>query len=100
MKDLRLFFILSILFFFAACSNDDEPIQGSITFTSNADCDIRLFNSNGKQIDRGQYEVEKPPFVVSLKRTGVYVVHAESAGKATKKDPITFFGSMEYFIEF
>jgi len=92
--------VLLVFLFFAACSVEDDPIQGSISFTSNADCHIRLFDSRGNQIERGQYEVEKEPFVVPLKRTGIYVVHAESDGNPTKRDPITFVGSMEYYIEF
>ena len=98
-----LIFLTFLTFFcilLPSCLDDDERVIGSISFTADADCDIRLFDSNGRQIARGNYELEKAPFVVSLKHSGVYVVHAESEGKPTKKDPVTFVVSMEYYIEF
>jgi len=97
MKYLRLFFLLSILFF-ASCK--DDPIIGSISFTASHDCDIRLFDSNGNQIARDQYETEKAPFIVQMKLSGIFIVRAVNGDK-TYKEPLTFVnGSIEYFIEF
>ncbi|MCL2436253.1 MAG: hypothetical protein FWD09_09000 [Lentimicrobiaceae bacterium] len=97
MKYLRLFSLLSVLFF-ASCKED--PIIGSISFTASHDCDIRLFDSNGNQIARDQYETEKAPFVIQMKRSGAYIVHAVHEDK-TIKEPIAYPGGVfERFIEF
>jgi len=91
------------LIFFAACSDPaDAPELGTIMFTSNFDCDIRLFAANnGEQLAREFYEVGKDPFIVKMKSTGIFVLHAESPGKKTKKEPLTYNGgNLEHFIEF
>jgi hypothetical protein len=89
----------SFLILLVACSEDKEI--GSISFTSNQDCDIRLFDSHGRQVAREQYEVGKAPAVVQMKSSGVFVIHAESQGQVTKKEPITYVtGNMEHYIEF
>ena len=98
-KLLILNFSFLILLTVPACS-DDDPILGSISFTSSADCNIRLFDSNGREIARENYEVGKAPFVVQMKRSGIYIVRAVNNNQ-TYKEPLTFVnGNIEYFIEF
>jgi len=99
MKQVRIFSLLIVLFFLSACSVD-EPILGSISFTASHDCDIRLFDSAVRQIAHQQYEIEKSAVIVSMKRSGVYVVHAVSDAK-TIKESLTFVnGNIDYYIEF
>ena len=100
MKSVRFFSLLTLLFF-AACSKDDEPILGSIIFTSNVDCKIQLFDSQGRETASGNYEIGKQPFVVQMKRSGIYVLLAKADGKKDIKEPLTFMpGTLEQFIEF
>jgi hypothetical protein len=82
-------------------------IPGSILFTSNFDCEIRLFNSDTVQIARDYYEVGKAPFIVHMKESGEYLLFAETVGvllapaKKTIKETITYrSGNIEYYIEF
>ena len=95
-----------ILLFFTACSSD-ETVLGSISFTANADCDIRLFDVGGDQIARGNYVVGKDPFIVVMKNSGMFVVHAVFNGSGTAPKNTTFKQTMtyisydvEYFIKF
>ena len=93
------FLIVLIVLTVPACS-DDDPILGSISFTSSADCNIRLFDSNGREIARENYEVGKAPFVVQMKRSGIFIVRAVNGDK-TYKEPLTYaISNHEYFIEF
>ena len=100
LKSLNLLILnSSFLILFAACSVD-EPLLGSIMFTSNQDCDIRLFDAGGAQIARINYEIGKEPAIVQMTRSGIFIVHAVGETR-TIKDPITFVnGNLEYYIEF
>jgi len=107
MKAVRLFPLLSILIL-AACSGigDDKPI-GSILITATHDCDVRLFDDSGRQTAREHYEVGKAPIVVSMKRSGLYIVQAKFIGSGlapahtTINEPIAYpGGSFDYCIEF
>ena len=101
--------LLSFLFF-SACSVFypiyDPPQLGTIMFTSNEDCEIRLFDSQGRQVTRENYELGRAPVIVQMTSSGVFVVRAVSVGSAltpskTFKEPITYVGgNMEYYIEF
>lgn len=100
MKAVCLFALLTVVFF-TACSQGEEPILGSIMFTSNEDCKIYLFDGAGRDIASGDYEVGKDPFVVQMKRTGIYVLLAKSSGKKDIKEPLSYMpGTMEHYIEF
>ena len=100
MKTIRIFSLLTLLFF-EACSQGEETILGSIVFTSNVDCKIQLFDSQGRETASGNYEIGKEPFVVQMKRSGIYVLLAKAAGKKDIKEPLTFMpGTLEQFIEF
>jgi hypothetical protein len=94
----------SFLILFAACSDNADPATGlgTIMFTSNVDCEIRLFAANnGEQLARDFYEVGKEPIVIQMKSTGIFVLNAESPGKKTKKEPLAYNGgNMEHYIEF
>ena len=95
-----LIFLIAVLLFSAAACYDDDTVLGSIMFTANADCEIRLFDSHGREIAHDHYETEKEPFVVQMKRSGVFVVHAV-AGNKTIKEPLTFVrDNIEHYIEF
>jgi len=97
----KLIFFLSIIIalFFAACSEDPAE-RGSITLTATHDCDIRLFDSQGRQIARENYEVGKEPVIIKMQYSGVFIIHAVSSDK-TVKEPITFHsGHIEHYIEF
>ena len=99
MRPIRLICLICPLLFFA-CSGADDTQLGTIMFTANADCDIRLFYSQGSQLARVQYEVGKAPAVVNMKSSGVFVVHAVSSDK-TVKEPITYVnGNLDHYIEF
>ena len=98
---------IPLLLQFSPSCSQEPAILGSIIFTSEHDCDIRLFHSNGAQIDRVMYEVGKPPVVVQMKSSGVFIVHATRVGaghalpEKTIKEPITYIrGTLEYFIAF
>jgi hypothetical protein len=92
------FFIFALALF--ACSDPDPAQIGTIAFTSNADCSFRLFDGSGRQCAHDVYCLGQSPAVVRMKSTGVFIIHAESAGKEIKK-PITYLsGNLEYFIEF
>ena len=97
-------FSISIFCVFALCSctkYDNLPTLGTIMFSTSHDCDFRLFNSNGDQVAREFLEASRPPIVVRMKESGVFVVYAESNGMKTKKEPITYRGgNIEYYIEF
>jgi len=103
-------FSYSVIFFFASCV--DYPIYdrpGSITFTATHDCEIFLFTSDTVQIARDYYELGKAPFIVPMKETGVFIVHAVGAGLAPAPAPahnpfketlIYPGGHIEFYIEF
>jgi len=93
-------FLFLIFLSFSSCRHE-ETILGDISFTSNEDSRIHLFDSNGRQIDNALYEVGKSPFIVQMKSSGVFIVHAVSEGKPAIQNPLTFVsGSLDYFIEF
>jgi len=88
------------LFFLAACSVENDKDIGTILFSSSHDCDIRIFDSAGRQTARISYELGKVPELVYVKRSGVYIVHAVS-GNLEYKEPLTFVNrNIEYYIEF
>ena len=96
--NIRFLCILVILVV-SACSHDDEMI-GAITFTSSVNCDIRLFDSRGRQVGREYYEVGKNPAVIQMKSTGIFIVHATN-GNQTIKEPITYIGgNLDYYLRF
>ena len=84
-----------------ACSEGEPPDLGTIIFTANVDCEIRLFAANnGEQIAHSHYETGKEPFVVQMTRSGIFVVLAKSDGKE-KREPLSYVrGELEYHIEF
>jgi hypothetical protein len=76
----------------------DQP--GTIMFTSNYDCEIRLFDSDTTQLVREFYELGKAPAVVRMTTTGVFILQTTAAHQS-KKEPLTYSGgNMEYYIEF
>ena len=93
-----------ILFCALLCSckdYNDLPTLGTITFSTTHDCDLRLFNSKGDQVAREHLEAERPPIVINMKETGVFIIHAEAEGMKTIKEPITYHsGNIEHYIEF
>ena len=90
-----LFLFLIVLY---SCSKEESI--GTIAFTSNRDCEIRLFDSQGRQTGHEHYIVGGSPAVMDMKRSGVYVVHAVSADR-TIKEPLTYMGeNLEYHIKF
>ena len=96
-----LFLSILIAIFFVACFDGAPSERGSITFTATHDCDIRLFDSQGRQIARDSYEVGKPPTIINMKTTGLFFVLAETPDGKTKKEPIPFpGGNIEHYIEF
>jgi hypothetical protein len=99
-KSIR-FLVFCFLVLCSSCTdNKDLPSLGSITFTSSDDCDIRLFDSRGRQVAHEPYETGKPPVVVDMKSTGIFVIHAEGAG-VLKKEPVTYpGGNIDYYIDF
>jgi len=104
-KLLILNFSFLILLAFSSCK--EETVIGSLSLSSSHDCDIRLFDSQGRQIARENYETEKPPVIIQMKHSGVFIVHAEFVGAGlapaqTKiKDPIAYPGGVfEHYIEF
>ena len=94
------------LFFCSACVfSPIHDLPGSITFTANDDCEIRLFTTDSVQIAREYYELGKAPFIVPMKEPGEYMIIAVRAGLAlapkTVKEPILYpGGKFEYYIEF
>jgi len=91
--------LLLFLCLISGCIKDDTYI-GTIMLTSDTTCVIRVFNTNGNQIFCADYEEGKPPLIVSVQYTGVYIIHAVSS-KKTVKNPLPYFGgNIEYFIEF
>jgi hypothetical protein len=91
---------LVIILVMFACSDADPDAIGTLSITSTHDCDIRVFDSHGRQLDRQHYEVGKAPAVVTMKSTGIFIVHAVS-GNTTIKEPITYAGgNLNYYIEF
>ena len=98
MKKTTLLLLLSFLI--SGCIKDDTFI-GVITLTSDTDCFVRVFNTDGSQILSADYESNrKTPLIVSVRSVGVYIIHAESAKKTVKKPLPYFGGNLEYFIEF
>ena len=103
-------FLKFLIFFFGpfflavpSCSDGDpSPEHGTIMFTSNADCDIRLFDCDSIQIARQHYEVGKYPVIVSMKSSGEYIVHALNySSQKTLQSPLIYKGgNLEYYIEF
>jgi hypothetical protein len=92
----KILFLCFIILY--ACSEDKDI--GTISFTSNRDCEIRLFDSHGRQTGHKHYEAGNSPAVMDMKRSGIYVVYAASADK-TIKEPLTYMGeNLEYHIEF
>jgi hypothetical protein len=78
-------------------------------FTSDLDCEIRLFTIDSIQIARGYFEPGKPPFIVPMKEPGEYILIAdaleplpdfEPARKNVEKKIIYRNGNLEYYIEF
>jgi hypothetical protein len=99
-KKFIYFISLLCILFFAACSDDDTAPIGTISFTSTHDCDFRLFDSHGRQVARDQYEVGKPPTVITMKSSGAYIVQATNDEK-TVNQPFAYpGGNMNYYIEF
>jgi len=99
MKPLSFLSLFIFFILFSACK-DDDPIIGSISFTSSADCNIRLFDSRGKQIARVYYELGKAPAVVQMNRSGVYIVRAVNSN-AILNEPLAYQGGdIVYLIEF
>jgi len=97
-KFLPIVLIVLTVTTFSTCK--DDPEIGTISFTSSADCDIRLFDSRGEQIARVHYELAKTSAVVTMKRSGVYIVQAVN-GDTTYKEPIAYpGGNLEYHITF
>lgn len=92
----KIIILFSIILF--ACS-DEQPI-GSISFSSDIDCDIRIFDSAGRQIAHEKYKVENIPVVVTMNRTGIYVVRAVSEEKTVKNNFAYTGGDVPYFIIF
>ena len=93
-------FLLIVLIVLTVPSCKDDPEIGTISFTSSADCDIRLFDSRGEQVARVHYELAKTSAVVTMKRSGVYIVQAVN-GDTTYKEPIAYpGGNLEYHITF
>ena len=78
----------------------DYPWEGEILFTSNYDCEFRIFNSDTVQIIRDVYELGKHPTSVRMKSTGVFILHAESASKSKKTSFTYGGGNVSYYIEF
>ena len=99
-----LFFFLSACVFYPIY--DPEDLPGSILFRATHDCEIRLFDSDTIQIARDFYEVGKAPFIVYMKATGEYIVHASFPPSGGTKGgyfekPLTYpGGNIEYYIEF
>jgi hypothetical protein len=94
--------LILVIMVSCSCSTTPDPDGrlGSIMFTATHDCDIRLFDSNGRQVAREQWEIGKPPAVVQMKSSGIFVIHADN-GEKTIKEPITFVrGNIEHCIEF
>jgi len=104
MKPTRFFPLLIVLIVLIvptvpSCSAND-PILGAINFTASHDCDIRLFDSAGREIAHEKYELGKAPVVVQMSRSGIFIVRAVNGDK-TYKEPLTFVnGNIEYYIEF
>jgi len=104
MKTIRKYPLLVALIFCACSCADDTPSHatdpGAIIFTSNQDCNIRLFDDCENQITRTDYEVGKSPAIVYMKQIGVYYIFAENCIK-TKLDSINYCGgNIEFYIEF
>ena len=92
--------MLLLSFLISGCIKDDNYI-GTIMLTSDTDCIVKVFNADGSQIFHSDYEANrKTPLIVSVRSTGVYIIHAESTKKIVKKPLPYFGGNLEYFIEF
>ena len=99
-----ILFILFILFIFFSVPSCSDPVPssrpGAIMFTSDRDCEFRLFNSDSIQIARATYEPPKHPIAIYMSETGIFFIHAESGAAVLKKTLTYAGGNMEYFIEF
>ena len=106
LRSLLIFLLAAFLF--VACSDDNVSNElGTIMFTSNVDCRIRLFDSAyGNQLINEQYEVGKAPVIVQMKYSGVYILYAEYPPSGAIKGgsikvPLSYVsGTIEHYIEF
>jgi hypothetical protein len=96
MKHIIPLLLLSLLI---SCEKYNTYI-GTIMLTSDTDCIVRVFDTDGSQIFYSDYESGKPPLIVSVRSVGVYIIHAESIRKTVKKPLPYLGGNIEYFIEF
>ena len=80
---------------------DKDVVQGTIKLTASESCDIRLFDSQGRQVARGAYELEKEPVTFEMKSTGLFVILAKTTDGKEKREPLPLpGGEIEHHIKF
>jgi WD40 repeat protein len=76
-----------------SCTTDNDIVFGSILFSSNADCTVRIFDTPGNQLVR--VEVPHDTTVsADMKHKGIFIVHAVSAAGVVKKKTVLFEGGV------
>ncbi|MDR0796199.1 MAG: hypothetical protein LBE79_09150 [Tannerella sp.] len=101
-KKIIQFFSYSVILLlsFSSCTTDNDIIFGSILFSSNTDCTVRIFDVPGNQLAR----VEVPHDVTvsaDMKHKGIFIVHAVSSSGVVKKETVLFEGGVvDCFIYF
>ena len=98
-RGLGVILLLALSLFFHSCK--DDPIIGSITFTASHNCDVRLFDSQGREIAHVTCDLTRQPAVVEMTRSGLFVVLAECPGKESVKESLPYpGGDIQHYIQF
>jgi len=85
-------FFLAFVFLLSSCVH--EPLTvGSVLFSSNQNCLVRVFNTDGKELFR--LDVPHDSTVsADMTSKGIFVVHAVSSGGVVHKQTLLFEGGV------